>query len=101
MVTFETAQRELQSGKCRCGETKTAGDAFCRGCWLNLPGEYRGILTHFCRNTRAFRYMSKQRKRLIYWRCLVQLGLTVKRAEQDQARHQDQGNQEDSCCSYV
>src|SRR6266404_6318755 len=81
MVTFETAQRELRSERCRCGEVKRAGDAFCGNCWGNLPSEFRMICLHFCRPTRASRFMGRERKRLIYWRCLVKLGLAVKRAD--------------------
>jgi len=84
MVTFETASRELDSSVCRCGRDKAQGDAFCRGCWLQLSPDLRSILVHFCRHTRASRYMGRRRKALIYWRCLVALGLTVKTATAEQ-----------------
>lgn len=84
MVTFERAIRELRSEECRCGDRKASGDAVCRSCWARLPDDYRMSLVHFCRPTRASRYMGQHRKRLIYWRCLVKLGLTVKTAERDQ-----------------
>jgi len=94
MVTFERAQRELKSERCRCGAAKSAGDAFCKRCWLALPVKFRVILVHFCRQTRASRFMGRDRKRLIYWRCLVELGLTVKTAEQFQPNESREG---DSC----
>jgi len=84
MLTFETAERERMSFKCRCGQSKATGDAFCLDCWKRLPDEYRTVLVHFCRRTRASERMGRDRKRLIYWRCLVKLGLAVKRAEPEQ-----------------
>lgn len=84
MVTWERAVRELGSEECRCGSQKAPGDAVCRGCWFRLPDAYRSILVHFCRPTKTAKYMGRNRKRLIYWRCLVYLGLTVKTAEREQ-----------------
>jgi hypothetical protein len=95
MLTFETAQRELVSFECRCGEPKKMGDAFCLECWRRLPAEYRAVLVHFCRRTRAGERMGRGRKALIYWRCLVKLGLAVKRADPAQFRP----GQEEAECS--
>lgn len=96
MVTFEMAQRELRSERCRCGDGKQAGDAFCKPCWMKLPREFQLILLHFCRPTRASRYMGRERKRLIYWRCLVKLGLAVKTAE----HYQPNQVEESDPCSF-
>jgi len=76
MVTFEKLHRELISEVCPCGHRKRTGFAFCAGCYFKLPEAYRTRLWLLADSRK-----SHKAQRLIYWRCLVRLGLRAEEKE--------------------
>jgi hypothetical protein len=95
MVTWERVKNAVYwSAVCACGDEKMLGHPFCRGCWFRLPEKFRQSLIGALRSRR----IGCERKRVIYWRCLVNLGLTVKTAEQFQP---DETKEENPCSDWA